>query len=218
MTRMRRHPTPGEIARMIPDDFHCHACSGSPRKQLEALQLYLDRRVACCEAMVEWIEAARARSEAGDRPDKPEETVSTTLPPAVPSRLADFFTIYCDGAAKRNPGPAGCGYVILAGGVPVAEGSASIGEATNQYAEIMAAVMALEAVPPGSTIDLYSDSQYVVKTMADGWKRRANLEGWIALDRAATLHRKVRWHHVRGHSGEHWNEHVDRLASSACRR
>ncbi|MCB0416000.1 MAG: ribonuclease HI family protein [Bdellovibrionaceae bacterium] len=45
------------------------------------------------------------------------------------------FVLYCDGAARGNPGPAAFGYVILEGDEKVAEAGECLGIATNNVAE-----------------------------------------------------------------------------------
>jgi ribonuclease HI len=82
--------------------------------------------------------------------------------------------------------------------------------------EITAAIEGLRDVEPGAEVILWSDSEYVVKTMTLGWKRNANQELWRDLDREVAA-RKVRFEWVRGHAGDKNNERADRLAASAAR-
>lgn len=77
---------------------------------------------------------------------------------------------------------------------------------------------------------LYSDSEYVVRAMREGWPRRwkahgwmrtrkdraANADLWEALLRACEPH-DVEWQWVRGHAGNADNERCDRLAMLAAR-
>lgn len=58
----------------------------------------------------------------------------------------DQITIFTDGGAKDNPGPAGIGAVIYKNGEKVEEYSEFIGEATNNEAEYKALVFALKKV------------------------------------------------------------------------
>ena len=85
---------------------------------------------------------------------------------------------------------------------------------TNNRMELLAAIRGLSHTEPGSTVVLYSDSQYLVNTMTKGWQRKVNQDLWEALDRSVTG-RQVRWEWVRGHDGDHWNEEADRLARAA---
>ncbi len=62
--------------------------------------------------------------------------------------LMQQITIHTDGGARGNPGPAGIGVVFLnAAGEQLAELSEYIGTATNNVAEYMAVVRALEVLP-----------------------------------------------------------------------
>ena len=125
------------------------------------------------------------------------------------------FEIYTDGACIGNPGPGGWAAIVihdgtqdqLAGGEP---------KTTNNRMEITAAIRGIEAAPPGSTLTVWSDSEYVIKTMTRGWKRKVNNDLWDQLD-AAVAKRKVSWEWVRGHSGHPLNELADQLARDEAR-
>ena len=83
--------------------------------------------------------------------------------------------------------------------------------------ELTAAIKGLEAVPIGTTVALFSDSEYLVKTMTRNWKRRVNQDLWNQLD-LLTGSRQVSWEWVRGHTGDRWNEEADQLAVSAMKQ
>ena len=83
--------------------------------------------------------------------------------------------------------------------------------------EIMAAIEALRALDPGVPVIVRSDSQYLVRTMNDGWRRTKNLDLWQELDREVARHGKVRFEWVRGHAGDALNEEADALAREATR-
>jgi ribonuclease HI len=42
-----------------------------------------------------------------------------------------------------------------------------------------------------------------------------NRDLWVALDAAIDQHTYVEFTHIKGHSGNGWNERVDKLASKA---
>ena len=78
------------------------------------------------------------------------------------------LTIYTDGAARGNPGPAAIGVVIKdEKNQPVAHISQRIGFATNNQAEYIAVITALEkAVKMGARqVTIISDSELVVKQL-----------------------------------------------------
>ena len=88
-------------------------------------------------------------------------------------------TIYTDGAARGNPdGPGGYGtvieYIDAAGKDHIREFSGGYKKTTNNRMELMAAIIGMEALTKSCEVELYSDSQYVVKAFNEHW-----LEGWI---------------------------------------
>ena len=132
--------------------------------------------------------------------------------------------IYTDGACRGNPGPGGWGVVLqyqdktkqLYGGER---------QTTNNRMELMAAIMALESLSRSCTIELITDSQYVLKGITewlDNWKKRGwktaarkpvkNEDLWRRLDTAMERH-TIDWKWVRGHTGDEGNEQADQLAN-----
>ncbi len=85
------------------------------------------------------------------------------------------LTIYADGGARGNPGPAGIGAVLLdSKGEKLSEVSKYIGIATNNTAEYLAAIYALiEAswMNPESIV-LKLDSQLVIRQLNGQYKVR----------------------------------------------
>ena len=78
------------------------------------------------------------------------------------------LTIYSDGGARGNPGPAGIGAVILGEkGKAVAKISKYIGETTNNQAEYKALIAALtKAKDLGACeLEVFLDSELVVKQL-----------------------------------------------------
>jgi cyclic pyranopterin phosphate synthase len=78
--------------------------------------------------------------------------------------------------------------------------------------EILAAIKGLEQTPPDSRVTIHSDSQYLVRTMTENWKRNTNLDLWHELDRLAAK-RSVDWVWIKGHNNQADNERANRLAS-----
>ena len=127
------------------------------------------------------------------------------------------LNVYTDGSCLNNPGPGGWGAVVLLDQAEPVRLSGHEADTTNNRMELTAAIKGLEATPAGASVALFSDSQYLVKTMTKNWKRRVNQDLWNQLD-SLTASRRVSWHWVQGHSGDHWNEEADRLAFSATRQ
>ena len=142
--------------------------------------------------------------------------------------------IYTDGAARGNPeGPGGYGaiiqYVDPKGVLHEKELSAGYDKTTNNRMELMGVIAALEALNRPCEIDLYSDSQYVVKAFTEGWIDVWQRNGWrtagkkdvknIALWERLLLAKRehnIRWHWVKGHAGLKENERCDALATAAA--
>ena len=131
--------------------------------------------------------------------------------------------ICTDGACSGNPGPGGYG-AILQFGEREKELSGGESATTNNRMELMAAIVALEALTRPCAVDLHTDSQYVrngVTQWIAGWKARGwktadrkpvkNVELWRRLEEASERH-EVEWHWVRGHAGDEMNERADALA------
>ena len=99
---------------------------------------------------------------------------------------AASFRLHVDGGARGNPGPAAIGAVLLdEEGNTVAELSETIGIATNNIAEYEALLAGLAmAVDRGvSRLDVYSDSELVIKQLQGSYKVRN--EGLRPLHRQA---------------------------------
>ena len=131
--------------------------------------------------------------------------------------------IWTDGSCLGNPGPGGWA-ALLTFGEHERELSGGEDQTTNNRMELMAAIVALETLKRPCTVELWSDSKYVVDGITQwiaGWKRRAwkkvkNRDLWERLDAARERH-EVDWRWVRGHDGDENNERVDQLAVAAAK-
>ncbi|MBO5372395.1 MAG: ribonuclease HI [Lachnospiraceae bacterium] len=143
-------------------------------------------------------------------------------------------TIYTDGAARGNPeGPGGYGsvleYIDSKGELHVKEISAGYKKTTNNRMELMGVIRALECLNRPCSIDLYSDSKYVVDAfnqhwidswIKKGWKKSdnkpvKNIDLWKKLLGLKQPH-EIRFHWVKGHDGHPKNERCDQLATRAA--
>lgn len=139
---------------------------------------------------------------------------------------APAVEIYTDGACRGNPGPGGWG-VVLSSGAREKELRGAEMQTTNNRMELTAAIRALAALKRGSTVALYTDSQYVRKGVLEWlaqWKARdwrtadrkpvKNIDLWQELEREIERH-SIEWHWVKGHAGVPGNERADQLANEA---
>jgi ribonuclease HI len=137
--------------------------------------------------------------------------------------MLKHIEIYTDGACSGNPGPGGWG-AILRHGKHEKEIFGGEKDTTNNRMEMMAVIMALEALKQKSRVDLYTDSKYVMQGITewmDGWKARGwktadkkpvkNQDLWERIDQAVSKH-AVTFHWIKGHAGHPENERADALA------
>ncbi|WP_425983851.1 ribonuclease HI [Brevundimonas sp. TWP1-2-1b1] len=138
---------------------------------------------------------------------------------------SDHVIIHTDGACKGNPGPGGWGALLQTGGGHEKELWGGEANTTNNRMELMAAIMALEALKRPCKVELHTDSKYVMQGITEwmrGWKARGwltadkkpvkNADLWQRLD-AARLRHDVKWRWVKGHAGHELNERADQLAN-----
>lgn len=138
--------------------------------------------------------------------------------------------IFTDGSSIGNPGSGGYG-VVLRYGKYRKEISGGYRETTNNRMEIMACIVGLQALKRISQAVIYSDSRYVVNSMAKGWAKRwrangwmrkkkhkaENVDLWVRLLELCDEHNvEFRW--VRGHAGNLENERCDQLAQAAAKQ
>ncbi|MBQ6395047.1 MAG: ribonuclease HI, partial [Atopobiaceae bacterium] len=141
--------------------------------------------------------------------------------------------MHTDGASRGNPGPGGYGTILSftdsKGVEHRREMSAGYALTTNNRMELMACIVGFEALTRPCSVELHSDSQYVInafeKDWISGWIRRgwrgankqpvANPDLWQRLLRAMEPH-EVSFVWVKGHAGQDENERCDELATSAA--
>jgi len=140
-------------------------------------------------------------------------------PRRPPSKISKDVTIVCDGSSLGNGQVSTrAAAVALLGykGLWRAVG-AYLGQATNQQAEVAAAALGLETLLEPCRVHLFTDSRYVVETMSGRFRRKANLEWWQRLDKAAARH-EVKWQWTRGHDGNLVQEAADKAARCIAAR
>ena len=139
-------------------------------------------------------------------------------------------TIYTDGACSGNPGPGGWGAILSYNG---ARKELSGGEksTTNNRMELTAVIKALQALKEPCTVELYSDSKYVLDALQKGWAVSWRKKGWIKSDKKPALNpdlwetllnlvemHDVRCHWVKGHAANPKNNRCDELAVGEWKR
>jgi ribonuclease HI len=136
--------------------------------------------------------------------------------------------LYTDGACSGNPGPGGWAFILKHPSTgKEREESGGESATTNNRMELMSVIRGLQSLDQPCRVELYSDSQYVVKGLKewiDGWKSKGwrnskrepvkNVELWKVLDDLRRTH-DIRCHWIRGHSEHPENERCDALAVAA---
>lgn len=141
------------------------------------------------------------------------------------------FTIYSDGACKKNPGPGGWGTIIRDNkSKEEKEFSGFVPHTTNNRMELMGVINGfMNLGETGSDILVVTDSQYVVNAFQKGWLLAWERFGWKRKDKTDTINKdlwiellslvrkqkNVEFQWVRGHSGHIENERCDLLANFA---
>ena len=133
-------------------------------------------------------------------------------------------TIYTDGACSGNPGPGGWGAILEYMGH---EKELSGGErnTTNNRMELTAVIRALQALKEPCTVELYSDSKYVIDALQKGWAAGWRKRGWIKSDKKPALNpdlweillnltetHEMHYHWVKGHAENPMNNRCDEMA------
>jgi ribonuclease HI len=129
------------------------------------------------------------------------------------------FTLQFDGASRGNPGPGGCGALLLRGGSPYWRGSKALGWCTNNEAEYAGLLLGLNALVGTtghiSTLRIEGDSELVVRQMTGVYAlRAANLLAPHATAEALTAALRKRLIKVEfAHVSREQNVDADRLAN-----
>ncbi|WP_206310986.1 ribonuclease H [Streptomyces sp. A1499] len=145
--------------------------------------------------------------------------------------MSDLIIAACDGAAKKNPGPAAWAWVVAdAEGVPRRWEAGPLGHSTNNVAELTALAELLEATDPAVPLEVRMDSQYAMNAVTKwiaSWKRN----GWLTASKKPVANkdlvvridallqgREVTFRHVAAHQvdGDHLNAIADVAASDAA--
>ncbi|EJD46566.1 ribonuclease H-like protein [Auricularia subglabra TFB-10046 SS5] len=181
---------------------------------------------------------SNAQPAAPASPSKKKGASAVYMPfPPVPADEEHLWDVlYTDGACSNN----GKGAAALAGiGVWSAEDEGRRlsercpGEQTNNRAELIAIIRALESTPfGGKQLLVKTDSEYALNCVYQ-WMRKWSDNGWktaagqpvknqqllrylSALLQLRDMRGKVRLQHVRGHNGDTGNEAADALARAGA--
>lgn len=142
--------------------------------------------------------------------------------------------IYTDGACSGNPGPGGWAVLfLLPNELKVFSGHEHV--TTNNRMELYAVIRALQLCKANITIrdykriEIHSDSAYVVNAITKSWLKKwknnswktgagdevKNIDLWTIVDNLlSALKPKIVFVKVKGHSGDKFNDIVDKEATT----
>ena len=133
-------------------------------------------------------------------------------------------TIYTDGACSGNPGPGGWGAILMYG-AHKRELSGGEANTTNNRMELTAVIQALSMLKEPCIVDLWSDSKYVIDGLSKGWAKGWKARGWVKSNKKPALNpvlwfrvpapteiHTLRYHWVKGHADNAFNNRCDKLA------
>ncbi len=135
--------------------------------------------------------------------------------------------VYSDGSATTKDKPGGYGWVMVCDGVKQSEGKGHMPGASNNDAEMEAAIQGLAAVlkyinsktldvtcPLPHSVTLVSDSQLILG-WASGVYRFKQQDKYVKYKQLEFLMKRLdaKTRHVKGHSGDEHNERCDKLAN-----
>lgn len=148
------------------------------------------------------------------------------------------ITIYTDGAARGNPGPAGWGVIIInyQSGITnykITELGGASKHSTNNQMELTGPIEALKYLQKNCVrqdltqkLEIFSDSKYVILGITEwifnwqknNWRNAAkkpvlNKELWEELYKLSQQF-KIKWTYVEGHIGDKYNERADEIATN----
>jgi ribonuclease HI len=136
--------------------------------------------------------------------------------------MTETVIAYTDGACSGNPGAGAWAYRLEWPDGTIDEAAGGEPATTNNREELKAVREALlrfrarVGADTGWRIVVRTDSLGVINWLNGSWKRKKNLDLYPGID--PLVDSRVRFEHVRGHSGEPGNERVDSLAVEETQR
>ena len=143
-----------------------------------------------------------------------------------------MYEIYTDGSCIGNPGPGGWAFLVVDTKASHTEGgddgptsgvvhhaSGPDPDTTNNRMEMMALIKALEYAirKDWKKVKVFSDSRLVVNTVMLGWKKKANTDLWLEMEKLlGKIEIDLQW--VKAHDKNIFNNMVDELAFKAAEK
>lgn len=151
------------------------------------------------------------------------------------------YSVYTDGACSGNPGPGGHAFVIIVNEMEeLLRVSGRKAHTTNNEMELAAITNAVkhlklydEPANKSNAAIIYSDSAYCLNSINQGWLLNWVKNGWKTnkgqdvknkelweqfYNIISEMHMQLCFVKVKGHSGNYYNEIVDKMAKEAIER
>lgn len=135
------------------------------------------------------------------------------------------FSVYdcwTDGSCNNLSlkGEGGAAYIVLRDGVEVRRASKGLTNTTNNRAEMLAIISAVNWCPVGVTINVHTDSKYCIGSFMRKGTLKDELKNkdLIRLYRKVSAGKQVIFDWVKGHNGNTYNEIVDQMANGEYRK
>ena len=94
------------------------------------------------------------------------------------------YTLITDGAYSSSSDQGGIGIVFLKDGEKILEYSKMYKRTTNNIMELSAVIVGLRFIKkPINSLNIISDSMYVIGCITKGWKRKKNVKLWQVFDK-----------------------------------
>ena len=138
-----------------------------------------------------------------------------------------MIKIYTDGSCIGNPGKGGWAAIIIINDKKT-QMTGSQKNTTNNQMELLAPIKALNKIPRGSKIQIFTDSKYVKSGITE-WIHNCKKNGWKTANKQSVKNKElcteldlltekfeIKWSWVKGHSTDKLNNEVDLLAREAA--
>lgn len=102
---------------------------------------------------------------------------------------------------------------------------------TNNRMELTAVISALSLLKEPCTVELWSDSKYVIDGLQKGWAKGWKAKGWVKSDKKPALNpdlwdrllaleatHDLHYHWVKGHAENEYNNRCDELAVAESKK
>lgn len=126
------------------------------------------------------------------------------------------YVCYTDGSCDNVKSKAGgSAYIIIKDGEIVKMKSHGSLCTTNNRMELLAIISAVNSCPDNACVDVYTDSKYCIWVLSKETAPQINEDLYELFKKCSAHVEGVRFHWVKGHNGDKYNEMADDMAYGA---